>query len=60
LTADEPFKVILYGEFVVELLSFNNWPAAPLKVSVPPEAIVCVEPEAKVRVSAVVTDLVKL
>ena len=44
----------------MELLSFNNWPAAPFKVSVPPEAIVCVEPEAKVRVSTVLTVLVKL
>jgi len=52
--------VILYCVPVVELLSLNNWPLAPFKVSVPPEAIVCVEPAAKVRVSAVVTDLVKL
>ena len=52
--------MILYCTPVVELLSFNNPPDCPVKVSVPPEAIVCVEPAATVRVSAVLTDLVKL
>ena len=38
----------------------SSCPEAPLKVSVPPEAIVWVAEAGKVRVSAVVTDLVRL
>ena len=52
--------MILYCVPGVELTNDNNWLDAPPKVSVPLVAMVCVEPEAKVRVSAVVTVLVKL
>jgi hypothetical protein len=45
-------------EPLVEERSERSWPAAPLRVSVP--AIVCVVPAPKVRVRAVVTDLVRL
>ena len=44
-------------EFVIFPVVVRLW---PLKVSVPFKAMVCVEPEAKVHVSAVLTDLVKL
>lgn len=38
----------------------RSWPEAPANVSVPPEAMVWVAEAGKVRVSALVTDFVKL